>query len=130
MVVFVQRDAPLNTFDLLKSAAFLDGVRITTNTDHSFSIHDGPYVVVESDGTPSGGRATATEIVRVAVFSKWRPEARSLAAWIEGFLLDPAVTTGFAPSPGNNLFVTKDPDTGGFVASVGVRLAGTKIGVK
>lgn len=130
MVVFVQRDAPLAILDFLQSAAFLDGIKITTNTDHSFSIHGGPYVVVESDGTPAGGRATATEIVRVAVFSKWRPEARSLAAWIEGYLLDPAHATGFAPNPGNNLFVTDDPTTGGFTASVGIRLSGTKIGVK
>ena len=130
MVVFVQRDAPLAILDFLQSASFLDGIKITTNTDHSFSIHDGPYVIVASDGTPSGGRATATELVRVSVFSKWRPEARSLAAWIEGYLLDPAYVTGFAPNPGNNLFVTDDPTTGGFTASVGIRLSGTKIGVK
>lgn len=130
MVVFVQRDAPLDVLDHLQAAPFLNGVEVTSNTDHELSIHDGPYVIVASDGTPSGGRATATEIVRVAVFSKWRPEARSLAAWIEGYILDPAYVTGFAPNPGSNLFVTKDPDTGGFVASVGVRLAGTKIGVK
>lgn len=130
MVVFVQRDAPLAILDFLQSASFLDGIKITTNTDHSFSIHDGPYVVVASDGTPSGGRVTATELVRVSVFSKWRPEARSLAAWIEGYLLDPTSVTGFAPAPGNNLFITDDPTTGGFTASVGIRLSGTKIGVK
>lgn len=130
MAVFIQRDAPLDVLDVLQAASFLDGVKVTTNTNHKQSIHDGPYVIVASDGTPSGGRVTATEIVRVAVFSKWRPEARSLAAWIEAYLLDPAYVTGFAPNPGNNLFITDDPTTGGFVASVGVRLAGTKIGVK
>ena len=129
MGMFIQRDAPLDVLDVLQAAPFLDGVKVTTNTNYKQSIHDGPYVIVASDGTPSGGRVTATELVRVSVFSKWRPEARSLATWIEGYLLDPTYVTGFAPAPGNNLFVTDDPTTGGFTASVGIRLAGTKIGV-
>lgn len=129
IVVFVQRDAPLAAQDLLDTAPFLKDVKITSNTDHTYSIHDGPYVLVDSDGTPSSGRATATELVRVAVFSKYRPEARSLGAWIEGYLQDPAHTTGFAPADGGNLFVAPDDVTGGFVASITVRWAAPKIGV-
>ena len=130
MVVFIQRDAPLAVQDLLDTAPFLDGVKITSNTDHTYSIHEGPYVLVDADGTPSAGRATATENVRVAVFSKYRPEARSLCAWIDAFLQNPAHTTGFTPAPGGNLFVAPDDVTGGFVASITVRWAAPKIGVK
>lgn len=129
MVAYMQRDAPQVVRELLRSRLWLSGVRVTARTATADDINKGPYVMVVSDGTPSGGRATATENVRVAVFSKWEPEARDLAARIDAFLLDPKTHSGFSIHPGAQLLVAPDEQTKGFVAAVTVRVAGTKKGL-
>lgn len=123
---FIQRDAPTAVADVLAVAQFLAGVRVSLQPPPTASIDDGPYVQVRSDGTPHSGRATATENVAVAVFSKWLPEARSLAVHIDSYLQDPDTPLDFSVSPGASLIVAPDDDIGGFVASVTVAVAAPK----
>lgn len=126
---FVQRDAAEEILTFLESVPWLAGVPVTLLTDHSLSIHNGPYIVVSSDGTSSGNRATATELIRVAVFSKWRPEARDIAARVDALLLNPKTPLGFQITQGPGLMVAKDESIKGFVAAVTVRAAAPKKGM-
>ena len=129
-MAFLQRDAPGEVRAVLRTRPWLRGVRVTNRTSATADdIHNGPYVSVVGDGTPTAGRATATENVRINVFSKWEPEDRDLAARIDAYLLDPSTPLGFVVRPGAQLLVIPDEQTKGYVAAVTVRAAGTKNGV-
>lgn len=127
MVFYVQTDAARVIRTALRAAPFMQGVRVVAET-LAQSVDAGVYVTVTGDGTPHGSRATSTENVRINVYAKLEPDARDYARVIDGYLHDPRLNLGVKVTPGANLLVVADPDTGGFVAAVTVLVASTKKG--
>lgn len=130
MESYIQRDAPDEVRKHLRSASVIpEGVKVRDRLADGWTIHDGLQVTVGGAGTPRAGRATSLENVHVAVYSRYRPEARALAARIDAYLLNPSIALGFSISPGPGLSCVPDDDTGGWVCSVTVVAGAPKEGV-
>lgn len=120
----VQEDAPLLVRRWLRP--LVSDHRVLDRLPQGWSPPDGMVVVVVGDGTPVADRGWTRENVRVTVHGPNTQEVRELASRIDGALLDRRFVLGVTVSPGPGLIVTPDPDAGGYIAAVTVRVAATR----
>lgn len=95
---------------------------------NDWTVDGKPAVTVVSDGTPSHGRATSAENVRIVVYAKYMPKAREIASRIDAFLLNPHMISGVSIKPGMGLLVAKDDDLRCWACAVTIVAEATKKG--
>lgn len=107
-----------------------ESIRVVSQVPQDWQVHHGTLVTVVGDGTPSQGRYTTTENVRIAVYHRFEPSARRIAQQIDAFLLNPRTTWGFFISPGPGLISARDDGLGAWVCAVTVVAESPKEGVQ
>lgn len=95
-----------------------------------WTVDDGPFIVVESDGTPINARSHTVQMIRVRVHALDRPTAYELMDRLDALLLAHSRSgVGFRISEGQNLLVERDSKAGGYVAGAGYSVTAEKKGL-
>jgi hypothetical protein len=120
--MLVQQDAVSASIRVLNIA--VADVPVRSELPKGWGVKSGPAVTVSSNGTTDQARAWTGEIVRVVTYAEFAPDARSLAAQLEAFLLDPAHVPGLTIYPAVGLSVVRDsPDASRWIAAFAVKAA-------
>lgn len=100
-----------------------------TLPSHYLASRDGPFIVVEGDGTPTASPIHTVQSVRIILHAESRPEAIHLMDVLDALLLArSAIGVGIRISPGQRIIVVKDGDGDGthYIASAGYSVAAEK----
>lgn len=122
MAVWLQQDAALKVRGRIRRAVE-DPARVTTSLPKGWTIRQGPWVTVVSDGTPISGKGNTLETVRVTVHAKDLPTARRIMTSIDGLLLSPINVLGMGIRAGAGIIAGPDSRVGGAYASATYQVA-------